>query len=262
YSHHFSRKFIRLKTRIQVPLWLDIILFFSDRVSRFRHSLSNSSHISDSISRFPHSLSDSSHISDRISRFRHSLSDSSLISDRVSRSPHSMSDSSHISDRISRFPHSLSDSSHISDRVSRLRHSLSDLPHISDRTQRFPHSLSKSHLISDRTQRSSHSLSDSSSISQKLPRLLVHTAPKTSPPNTMLPPKTTCFPRRKQAMSNVTYFFISTYGAAPNPRSRISCRLCSIIIWIFMYHDRFSTYIFRSESIRKKEHPRISIIRK
>src|SRR5699024_9958719 len=33
----------------------------------------------------------------------------------------------------------------------------------------------------DRTQRSSHSLSDSSSISQKLPRLLVQTAPKTPP---------------------------------------------------------------------------------
>src|SRR5699024_8079889 len=109
-----------LKTRIQVPLWLDIILFFSDRVSRFRHSLSNSSHISDSISRFPHSLSDSSHISDRISRFRHSLSDSSLISDRFSRSPHSMSDSSHISDKTQRSSHSLSDSSSISQKLPRL----------------------------------------------------------------------------------------------------------------------------------------------
>src|SRR5699024_8710471 len=120
-----------LKTRIHVSLYFDIILFFSVRVSRFRHSLSDSSLISDRISRFRHSLSDSSLISDRISRFRHSLSDSSLISDRVSR-----------------FRHSLSDSSLISDRISRFRHSLSDLPHISDRTQRFPHSLSKSHLIS------------------------------------------------------------------------------------------------------------------
>src|SRR5699024_5764510 len=67
----------------------------------------------------------SSHISDRVSRFRHSLSDSSLISHRFSQFRHSLSDLPHISDRTQRFPHSLSNSSLISHLTHRSSHYLS-----------------------------------------------------------------------------------------------------------------------------------------